>query len=304
MAELRTLQQMKEDVMNVSLLPDQPTCTAAELKAYFDEAGREIKHYINTVLVPFVNAMDAVNLAFQSTAEIPAESIQDAIAMMGKLTKFSAGAYGLPAGSAPTVERTDAPDGGYHLSFGIPRGERGADGVSVGIDGFFSLYVDEDSRLKLVCTDADTASCFEIDRDETSETYGHLIYTVSPVEEKEKIYDLGSVIAPGSMMQAVYDPLGKMQDVYSYADGLKVQDYTATLLAAGWADKKITVPCAAFSPDCKYEIGPADTATAEQAAVWDKAYIMMDEKAEGSFVLRAEKNVPEADIPIMIRIYP
>ena len=49
------LTTFKEDVENISRLPDRPNLeagfTSEELKAYFDKAGRDIKSYINGVLI-------------------------------------------------------------------------------------------------------------------------------------------------------------------------------------------------------------------------------------------------------------
>lgn len=42
--------KMTDNVLNISSLADKPTCTATELKAFFDKAGLDIKTFINNLI--------------------------------------------------------------------------------------------------------------------------------------------------------------------------------------------------------------------------------------------------------------
>ena len=54
--------RMTENVLNISALADKPTCTAEELKAFFDEAGMEIKDFINSFITALESNTAASNI--------------------------------------------------------------------------------------------------------------------------------------------------------------------------------------------------------------------------------------------------
>lgn len=74
------LTEFTNDLSIIQKLDDEPNdvggLTSAELKAKFDEAGLTIQTWINETFIP---ALIAANLKFQSTKDIPAETIQAAI---------------------------------------------------------------------------------------------------------------------------------------------------------------------------------------------------------------------------------
>lgn len=74
------LTEFTNDLNIIQKLDDEPNdvggLTSAELKAKFDEAGLTIQTWINETFIP---ALIAANLKFQSTKDIPAETIQAAI---------------------------------------------------------------------------------------------------------------------------------------------------------------------------------------------------------------------------------
>lgn len=74
------LTEFTNDLSIIQKLDDEPNdvggLTSAELKAKFDEAGLTIQTWINETFIP---ALIAANLKFQSTRDIPAETIQAAI---------------------------------------------------------------------------------------------------------------------------------------------------------------------------------------------------------------------------------
>ena len=293
------------EVLNISALPDQPTCTAQELKAWFDKAGLDLKTWINGTLLPGLSQENAGMLPFTPTEELPYETVQEALSQLGLFTAFQAAAKTITAGMPATVEKETDAFGRVKLTFGIPKGERGTDGAAISLDGFFSLYVDENQHLKLVANSANVAEAFSIDQNPASETYGHLLYTVQKAEGEAKEYDLGSVMGQG-MTATVYDPTGKQEDIFAYADRMICGDFSLLLIASSWDNetKTITVTMPGFDADSKYDIGIREDATDEQCAAWDRAYIRMEEKRAGSFVLRAKNTVPSIDIPILVRIYP
>lgn len=53
------LTQFTKDMNIIASLADEPTQTAAELKAKFDEGGAAVKTYLNETLKPFADALES-----------------------------------------------------------------------------------------------------------------------------------------------------------------------------------------------------------------------------------------------------
>ena len=108
-------------------------------------------------------------------------------------------------------------------------------------DGLFYLTVGSDGHLYVTASDSVNAEQFSIDRQPSSETYGHLLYTLTDPEPGGAVhtYDLGSVIGPagpsgtGDMAASVYDPNGQHKDVNMYVGHFNCP-------AAGWGSYFLT----------------------------------------------------------------
>lgn len=108
-------------------------------------------------------------------------------------------------------------------------------------DGLFYLTVGSDGHLYVTASDSVNAEQFSIDRQPSSETYGHLLYTLTDPEPGGAVhtYDLGSVIGPagpsgtGDMAASVYDPNGQHKDVNMYVGYFNCP-------AAGWGSYFLT----------------------------------------------------------------
>ena len=137
----------------------------------------------------------------------------------------------------------------------------------------------------------------------------------------------------GDMTKAVYDPQGKAQDIFAYADAkqakitasgilkgngaggvsaaVKGTDYagpsvgvTATLTAAGWdADAKThTVSVAGVTATANGSLRIAQSATDEQFTAWGAAQPRVTAQADGSITVKLAGTVPTIDIPVEVLI--
>ena len=137
----------------------------------------------------------------------------------------------------------------------------------------------------------------------------------------------------GDMTKAVYDPQGKAQDIFAYADAkqakitaggilkgdgaggvsaaVKGTDYagpsvgvTATLTAAGWdADAKTqTVSVAGVTATANGSLRIAQSATDDQFTAWGAAQPRVTAQADGSITVKLAGTVPTIDIPVEVLI--
>ena len=137
----------------------------------------------------------------------------------------------------------------------------------------------------------------------------------------------------GDMTKAVYDPQGKAQDIFAYADAkqaritaggilkgdgaggvsaaVKGTDYagpsvsvSATLTAAGWdADAKTqTVSVAGVTATANGSLRIAQSATDEQFTAWGAAQPRVTAQADGSITVKLAGTVPTIDIPVEVLI--
>ena len=136
-----------------------------------------------------------------------------------------------------------------------------------------------------------------------------------------------------AMTKAVYDPQGKAQDIFAYADAkqakitaggilkgdgaggvsaaVKGTDYagpsvsvSATLTAAGWdADAKTqTVSVAGVNASSNGSLRIAQSATDDQFTAWGAAQPRVTAQADGSITVKLAGTVPTIDIPVEVLI--
>ena len=137
----------------------------------------------------------------------------------------------------------------------------------------------------------------------------------------------------GDMTKAVYDPQGKAQDIFAYADAkqskitaggilkgdgaggvsaaVKGTDYagpsvsvSATLTAAGWdADAKTqTVSVAGVTATANGSLRIAQSATDDQFTAWGAAQPRVTAQADGSITVKLAGTVPTINIPVEVLI--
>lgn len=105
------LTKFEKDISYISKLADQPNdvsggeLSAADLKAKFDQAGNDIKEYINTVLIPEVTSdIEAAAEGVSSGGEISAEKLADGTVTGRKLADGAVGSSKL-ADDAVTADK-------------------------------------------------------------------------------------------------------------------------------------------------------------------------------------------------------
>lgn len=137
----------------------------------------------------------------------------------------------------------------------------------------------------------------------------------------------------GDMNSSIYDPQGKFQDIFTYADtkqakitasgilkgdgaggvsaAVKGTDYaepsvgvTATLTAAGWdADAKTqAVSVARVTETANGSLRIAQSATDEQFTAWGAAQPRVTAQAAGTLTVKAAGTLPTIDIPVEVLI--
>ena len=137
----------------------------------------------------------------------------------------------------------------------------------------------------------------------------------------------------GDMTKAVYDPQGKAQDIFAYADAkqskitaggilkgdgaggvsaaVKGTDYagpsvsvSATLTAAGWdaAAKTQTVSVAGVTATANGSLRIAQSATDDQFTAWGAAQPRVTAQADGSITVKLAGTVPTINIPVEVLI--
>ena len=163
---------------------------------------------------------------------------------------------------------------------------------------------------------------------------GHRI-TITDAEGSQSfdVLDGASGSGSGDMTKAVYDPQGKAQDIFAYADAkqaritaggilkgdgaggvsaaVKGMDYagpsvsvSATLTAAGWdADAKTqTVSVAGVTATANGSLRIAQSATDDQFTAWGAAQPRVTAQADGSITVKLAGTVPTIDIPVEVLI--
>ncbi|MBD5169232.1 MAG: hypothetical protein HDT20_03810 [Oscillibacter sp.] len=163
-------------------------------------------------------AQDAQGAA--ETAQEGAETAQKAIEDM------EVDSTTLPAGSPASVEKTAA-EGHVKLVFGLPTGKTGARGPA-------------GSSIEKIERTAGTGAAGTVDT-----------YTITLTDGSThdfKVYNGADGKGAGDMLASLYDPQGKKQDVFAYADGLLPVIHDLTLPPEGWEGEEapytltVTVP--------------------------------------------------------------
>lgn len=205
------------------------------------------------------------------SAQTQAQAARDAILNM------IVEAITLESGAAATVDKSLV-DAVYKLTFGIPRGEKGATGatgpantlaigtVTKGTEAAATITgAAPNQTLNLVLPKGDPGGVGPAGP--TGET-GNGIASISLKSGSHApgttdtyeitftdgttfdflVYNGANGTGAGDMLASTYDPQGKAQDIFAYADAKsgKAVAFTVTLSASGWSGKAQTVSDARF----------------------------------------------------------
>ena len=224
-----------------------------------------------------------------AAAKTGAESAQtEAQAARDAILNMIVEAITLESGAAATVDKSLV-DAVYKLTFGLPRGEKGATGatgpantlaigtVTKGTEAAATITGDAPNQtLNLVLPRGEQG--LQGIQGETGET-GNGIASIALKSGSHApgttdtyeitftdgttfdffVYNGANGTGAGDMTQAVYDPQGKAQDIFAYADAKsnKAVAFTVTLSASGWSGKSQTVSDARFlTGNYAYSVAP------------------------------------------------
>ena len=180
------IDSIKTTIVNAGI-SERNAKASEEAAAYSEQAAQTSKEFAQA----FAARADASKDEAQRQAAAAANYAAAAERSRAAITDMSVSAEALPTGLA-SVQKSQDPDGTYHLHFGLPKGEtgsvglrgpagpqgvegpqgvpgpRGINGVAVAASGTYAFNVNEDGHLILSYT-GDTAPDFSINED------GHLI---------------------------------------------------------------------------------------------------------------------------------
>ena len=201
-----------------------------------------------------------------AAAKTGAESAQtEARAARDAILNMIVEAITLEHGSPATVEKSLV-DSVYKLTFGLPSGKKGDPGatgpankltigtVTSGIEASATITGEAPNQvLNLVLKQGDKGNPGDNAPTITGITIRqsdyHMIVTLSDGTSYDAGYCRGAAGAgTGDMLASTYDPQGKAQDIFAYADAKsnKAVAFTVTLSASGWSGKAQTVSDARF----------------------------------------------------------
>ena len=249
--------------------------------------ARLVKYAQDSVSAQVTVATEAAESA--ETSKTGAESAQtQAQAARDAILNMLVEAITLEQGSPATVEKSLV-DSVYKLTFGLPKGEKGAKGdtgpanklaigtVTKGTEAAATITGSAPNQtLNLVLPKGDKG-----DKGATGETgaTGNGIASISLKSGTHAagttdtyeitftdgttfdflVYNGANGTGAGDMLASTYDPQGKAQDIFAYADAKsgKAVAFTVTLSASGWSGKAQTVSDARFlTGNYAYSVAP------------------------------------------------
>ena len=217
----------------------------------------------------------------------------------------------LPAGSQATATYNKTTG---TLSLGIPQGEQGNIGpantltigtVTSGAEVSATITGEAPNQvLNLVLKQGDKGNPGDDAPTITGITIRqsdyHMIVTLSDGTSYDAGYCRGaSGAGTGDMLAATYDPQGKAQDIFAYADkkSNKAVAFTVTLSASGWSGKAQTVSDARFlTGDYAYSVAP----DSGSFAAYGESVIYADNVTTAGKMQFHCGEVPTADLTVNI----
>ena len=239
------------------------------------KGARLVKYAQDTVGAQVTVATEAAESA--ETAKTGAESAQtQAQAARDAILNMLVEAITMEQGSPATVERSIV-GSVYKLTFGLPSGKKGDPGatgpantltigtVTSGIEASATITGEAPNQvLNLVLKQGDKGNPGDNAPTITGITIRqsdyHMIVTLSDGTSYDAGYCRGAAgTGTGDMLASTYDPQGKAQDIFAYADtkSNKAVAFTVTLSASGWSGNAHTVSDARFlTGDYAYSVAP------------------------------------------------
>ena len=252
-----------------------------------------------------------------AAAKTGAESAQtEAQAARDAILNMIVEAITLEQGSPATVERSIV-DSVYKLTFGLPRGKKGDPGatgpantltigtVTSGIEASATITGEAPNQvLNLVLKQGDKGNPGDDAPTITGITIRqsdyHMIVTLSDGTSYDAGYCRGaSGAGTGDMLASTYDPQGKAQDIFAYADAKsgKAVAFTVTLSASGWSGKAQTVSDARFlTGNYAYSVAP----DSGSFAAYGESVIYADNVTTAGKMQFHCGEVPTADLTVNI----
>ena len=291
------------------------------------KGARLVKYAQDAVGAQVTAATQAAENA--AAAKTGAESAQtEAQAARDAILNMIVEAITLESGAAATVDKSLV-DAVYKLTFGLPRGEKGATGatgpantlaigtVTKGTEASATItgYA-PNQTLNLVLPKGDKG-----DKGATGET-GATGNGIASIALKSGTHAAGTTdtyeitftdgttfdflvyngvngTGAGDMLASTYDPQGKAQDIFAYADAKsnKAVAFTVTLSASGWSGKAQTVSDARFlTGNYAYSVAP----DSGSFAAYGESVIYADNVTTASKMQFHCGEVPTADLTVNI----
>ena len=279
------------------------------------KGARLVKYAQDTVGAQVTVATEAAESA--ETAKTGAESAQtQAQAARDAILNMLVEAITLEQGSPATVEKSLV-GSVYKLTFGLPRGKKGDPGatgpantltigtVTSGIEASATITGEAPNQvLNLVLKQGDKGNPGDDAPTITGITIRqsdyHMIVTLSDGTSYDAGYCRGAAgVGTGDMLASTYDPQGKAQDIFAYADAKsnKAVAFTVTLSASGWSGKAQTVSDARFlTGNYAYSVAP----DSGSFAAYGESVIYADNVTTAGKMQFHCGEVPTADLTVNI----
>lgn len=259
-------------------------------------SGEQLKKYAREGVAGYVEDAQNAAKAAQDAVKSVGDSVEKAQAARDAAQTAQTGAEAaqkaiedlevyadtLPAGEPASVEKT-AKDGHVLLRFGLPTGAQGPRGLP-------------GSSIQKIERTSGTGAGGTVDT-----------YTVTLTDGSTttfQVYNGRDGDGAGDMLSWIYDPQGRLQDIFAYADSLLPVIRTVTLAADAWIgdaapySQTVPVPSVLADPTAQL-IQPAPTA--ESFAAWSATGVLCAAQGDGALTFTAQ-SVPEADILLHVAI--
>lgn len=289
--ELPAAPQLTDDALIIVYIPGSSDPAQVLTGKQFKEFARDgVSAYVESAKSAAEDAQKAVEdvgTAVDDTkanSEAAAEAEKGAVAARSAIENMLVEAITLETGQPATVSK-ELVDGVVKLVFGLPAGRKGDPG-------------DPGSSIKSIARTAGNGA------PGTTDTYTVTLTDGSTTEFY--VYNGKDGTGAGDMTASVYDPQGKAQDVYAYADdavnAAKSKAVPVTLTADGWdaATLTQTVAVPGVSADENAQLIQPVPASASQTA-YIEAGILCTGQAADSLTFAAT-TVPTVDLAVYVVI--
>lgn len=279
------------DLYDDSLLVVEQQGTAQSIN------GGQIKKFARQGVADYVEAARTAAEAAQEAARGVGDSVQQAQsarddaqaaregaeAAQKAIEDMEVSADTLPAGSPASVEKMNK-DGHVLLKLGLPTGAQGPQG-------------NPGSSIQKIERTAGTGAAGTVDT-----------YTITLTDGSTTTFQVRNGAdgkGAGDMLSSIYDPSGKAQDVFAYADRLLPVIHVQTLASAAWSGSAApytqTLAVPGIQADPAAQIIQPVPADAAGLAAWTASGIQCTAQGDGSLTFTAREK-PGADIQLQVAV--